>query len=1135
MVREYLERDLAMRHVNKMKHKIKHRNIKYKKEKNKSHVQGGVLIVMAIIFVIAVGFAYISFTMPQKLGEKAGTINQPQPNCLDSDGGRIYGVKGTTSMRNGPLVYTDSCSEVPQNSDVPVVTTNAVFNDANNGNIIPIYYWLQEYYCSGDSVVSEYFRCPNGCSNGACTGYIDCTDSDGGKNVYVKGTVVFHEQNQSDFCDGEPQHTGIGLAGIEIPVYNLTEMYCENNAMQYVHLTCPDNKECKEGRCVNASSNNTLRANPSSITVLVGQNATSTISGGIMPYVISKYPDSTIASAWLSGGLGAYYTLTVYGRGVGLTDVSITDSSPEDSMISVPIIVSSTSNPLKSVPSSITVLVGQNATSTISGGIVPYILSKLPDSTIAKVWLRGIGGTSGYTLTVYGISVGSTDVAITDSSPEDATISVPITVMSNASTPLKANPSSITVLVGGNATSTISGGIAPYTISKMPNSVIADALLMGYTLTVYGRSAGYTDVAVTDSSSAGTTISIPITVILGNGYCSKTGSVCTDSNARYTDYCSSETILNNYTCNGPGGISPPDSCTIHQEDCRAQRGSTGYCNNLTKQCEDNQSQVVDPDLIVYSIDRINYSGADGLRIVVKNIGGNANVASNLLVNVTSAGMNIYGLMDTPAIASHGNYTLDIPPAGFGIYQITGKTILVDARADYLNNLTELLENNNYLSVMLSANACSSWVPKNVYGVDLKSLGLEAPEEMGFYNLTMEFSYNGKIMSRNSELFEVVKGNITTHHHECNDNYQCVQVSGTGDNDCSSNSDCSYGGNGGGNYTCTESWVYTAWSGCINGVDQRTCYDQRTCGTTRTKPANCVLEGTRYVQSMSCQTGQCTENWQCEWQCQNTGYEIKVCTDSNNCGTENYKPAEESRKCGSGNIFNNLFSKWYFWVALGILVIAAILLILFLVILPRIKKKKEEEELTIYGVKLGSTSVSIKDSSNSKEILVIPIVVSKEAINESSDLDTTMVSNPKAHLKANPSSIKVSVGKNVVAIISGGVTPYTISKLPDSTIATALLMKEKEEMDDLGLEGEEEGDKNKKSKKKKKKGAAGEKKESNNEQEELSKSASDSDAADALTTYVKDAKAAGMKKEEIQEKLLGAGWPQDEVDDAIKTF
>ena len=456
----------------KMKHKIKkmrkHRKIKYKKEKKKNHIQVGILIVMAVIFLIAVGFAYLSFIgLPEKPIEKAGGGNIIMPNCVDSDGGRIYSIKGTTSMRNGLLVYTDSCHEVPGNQENPDVsiTSAAILNSINNGGDITLYYWLKEYYCSGDSVQSEYFRCPNGCIEGACSGYEDCTDSDGGINVYEKGTVTFHEQSQSDYCDYEPQHTGFNQT-IEVPVYNLTEMYCENNMMQYVYLTCPEGKECKEGRCVNETISEPLKADPSSIVVLVGYNATSIISGGTLPYLLSKMPNSSIANVWLSETASINrYILTVYGKSVGLTDVAITDSSPEDSMINIPI-----------------------------------------------------------------------------------------------------------------------------------------------------------------------TVTLPI--------CSKTGSVCTDMYGTHYDYCSSYTVLNNYTC---VANSISNICAMHQDDCRALRGSTGYCDSVTKTCKNNVSQV-GPDLIVYSIERIGYSTGDGLRIVVKNIGGNYGVNSTLLVNITSAGMSIYGLM-----------------------------------------------------------------------------------------------------------------------------------------------------------------------------------------------------------------------------------------------------------------------------------------------------------------------------------------------------------------------------------------------------------------------------------------------------------------------------------------------------------
>jgi len=1337
-----------MQHVNKMKHKIKHRNIKYKKEKNKNHIQGGILIVMAIIFVIAVGFAYISFTMPEKLGEKAGTINQPQPNCMDSDGGRVYGVKGTTSTRFSPVVYTDSCHEVPQNPDVPVtaLTANAVFNsvekgdngatDINNNGNIPFYPYLKEYYCLNDNVSSEYVRCERGCVDGACVPCYcnsceDCTaklsdptcnvvkltqdiTSNGTCVTISRNNVIFNGQGYTitgtrqrgygifsaglfenntfknvvitNFSDGIylnsvrknvlenntlyfNSYSGIRFEGASnnniTSITALNNFYgivtYDSNYNTFINIATNSNgfagiyfsnsnnnnlanivsNDNSEYGIYLLSSHNNFVSNTTTNNNFVGVYLLSESMGNILNSNTMCYNDHynsgndivddngsnsgannfcDYAVNWNDDGFsGCTYSCSQQQNQTTCECNSCEDctaklSDPTCNVVKLTTNINSTqdgciNSPYPKVFNNKTFDCQSHSISGIdywywgiyldgSGNIVKncninkfgegiHIQSDdyngspnylLNNSVCFNIWdivshdlhfdyglnnscdmaenfndTGYIGctwycnGTQGQQLgTCYCNSCESCTARLSDSTCNVVKLTQNITSSGNCINDSDASNNKLFDCQGFDIRGSGGYGIhlfhasltiqncnlyyfaqgimisAPSSRNTLKNvrssgiyldrtaynsliNVSSENNQLGIALYASGSNT-FSNIATNGNDLEGISLQASSNNVFVNsnvfnngrdgirffdnslnnlltnnkvclnarldfdlgqgntgtgsnnscdkpdgwndqGYlgcnwfcngtegpraihsiCSKTGIVCTDLYGNHSDYCSSDIVLNNYTC---VGTSDSIICAIYQVDCKAQRGSTGYCNNITKKCEDNQSQVVDPDLIVYSIDRINYSGADGLRIVVKNLGGSANVVSNLLVNVTSAGMNIYGLMDTPPIASHGNYTLDIPPAGFGIYQITGKTILVRAYADYLNNLTEMLENNNDKSVMLNANACSSWVPKNIYGVDLKSLGLEAPEEMGFYNLTMEFSYNGKIMSRNSELFEVVKGSPSGHHHVCNDNYQCVQVSGTGDNDCGSNSDCSYG-SGGGNYTCTESWVYTAWSGCINGVDQRTCYDQRTCGTTRAKPATCVWDGTRYVQSNSCQTGQCTENWQCQWNCLNTGYEIKVCTDANNCGTENYKPAEESRKCGSGSFF----SKWYFWVALGIILIAVILLIVFLVIIPNAKKKKE-----------GAYNLEGMDKNKDKK-------VKKEK-------------------------------KDKVVQESG----------------------------EKGLE--------------KQKGSV--------EQEKQSNKANSSEASDALVTYVRDAKAAGMKKDEIQEKLIGAGWPQDAVDAAIKTF
>ncbi|MEM5812461.1 MAG: hypothetical protein QW286_01965, partial [Candidatus Aenigmatarchaeota archaeon] len=71
--------------------------------------------------------------------------------CNDSDGGKDYYVKGTTygvlyttaSLENYYKTYTDNCSP-------------------ETGSLI-------EYYCSNNGYVfNEWYKCPNGCVDGAC-------------------------------------------------------------------------------------------------------------------------------------------------------------------------------------------------------------------------------------------------------------------------------------------------------------------------------------------------------------------------------------------------------------------------------------------------------------------------------------------------------------------------------------------------------------------------------------------------------------------------------------------------------------------------------------------------------------------------------------------------------------------------------------------------------------------------------------------------------------------------------------------------------------------------------------------------------------------------------------------------------
>jgi len=103
--------------------------------------------------------------------------------------------------------------------------------------------------------------------------------------------------------------------------------------------------------------------------------------------------------------------------------------------------------------------------------------------------------------------------------------------------------------------------------------------------------------------------------------------------------------------------------------------------------------------------------------------------------------------------------------------------------------------------------------------------------------------------------------------------------------------------------CTEDWNCTEWSGCVNETQTRVCTDLNDCGTEEDKP-----EG-----SQSCEIV-CVENWNCtEWSGCVNETQTRVCTDLNDCGTEEDKP-EGSQSCEI--VTAGLYDEDPLWVQCG---------------------------------------------------------------------------------------------------------------------------------------------------------------------------------------------------------------------------
>ena len=260
---------------------------------------------------------------------------------------------------------------------------------------------------------------------------------------------------------------------------------------------------------------------PSSITLLAGNSATDTISGGTAPYAVYNYEATKLSAATISGSV-----LTVSASATaptGYTYVSISDNSVPKLMKEVSIYITS---PYLSVSTdTIRVVAGQTNSSTyVSNGTSPYSIQTAPTSTIATATMNG-----SYVY-VTGVAAGTTSIVVKDATtPTAKTVTIPIKVTA-AVTGISASVNPVSVAVSGDQQTVISGGTSPYSIQSSPSSSIATASISGATVTVHGVAAGSTSMVVKDNSSPAKTVTINITVNSGSIIFTSSGTLSFSSN-----------------------------------------------------------------------------------------------------------------------------------------------------------------------------------------------------------------------------------------------------------------------------------------------------------------------------------------------------------------------------------------------------------------------------------------------------------------------------------------------------------------------------------------------------------------------------------------------------------------------------
>ena len=179
-----------------------------------------------------------------------------RPNsCSDTDGGIVLTVKGTTSgyYSNNFYSHADYCTDASNVNEYycsgsfeysTVASCGTDFYGANYCRNSSVYHNFTDYSCAsgacGSTVTPQLLQtCQYGCTGGTCNSPPDsCSDSDGGFNVVVQGTVTGYSSGQpysiTDFC----------LSNI-----TLMENYCFGTANRNASYICGNSTICITGRC----------------------------------------------------------------------------------------------------------------------------------------------------------------------------------------------------------------------------------------------------------------------------------------------------------------------------------------------------------------------------------------------------------------------------------------------------------------------------------------------------------------------------------------------------------------------------------------------------------------------------------------------------------------------------------------------------------------------------------------------------------------------------------------------------------------------------------------------------------------------------------------------------------------------
>lgn len=221
--------------------------------------------------------------------------------------------------------------------------------------------------------------------------------------------------------------------------------------------------------------------------------ATTRLSGGTPPYSLVSRGDTTIVLSFLVGD-----SLKLQAVRVGHGTIVVGDAGSPRLTDTILVTVAQ----LAISQTSLNLIVGNSASTTISGGTLPYSFISVGDTT--KV-LPTISGSS---LTVFARAAGTSVIIVGDNSVPRLSDTIEVRVI----LPLAVGQALFSLLVGDTSSTTISGGTAPYVVVSNSDPTKALATIVGATLRISALASGSTMVIVGDNSSPRQTDTIIVNV-----------------------------------------------------------------------------------------------------------------------------------------------------------------------------------------------------------------------------------------------------------------------------------------------------------------------------------------------------------------------------------------------------------------------------------------------------------------------------------------------------------------------------------------------------------------------------------------------------------------------------------------------